>query len=75
MPKAWKELPKAKEFKASGRIMCSGIGTCPGLHVMKDNGDSFVLVCCGNAAGWFDAAAAAKQSALSFMAVFGIPEN
>lgn len=75
MPPAWKDLPRAKEFKESGRIACAGIGTCPGLHVLKDNGDSFVLVCCGNVAGWFDAAAVAKQSGLGFLSMFGIPEN
>jgi hypothetical protein len=72
MPDAWKGLPKAKEFKASGRIVCSGMGGCPGIYVLKDNNDHVILVCCGNAAGWFDAAAAAKDSNLSMMAAMGM---
>ena len=75
MSEAWQALPKAKELKASGRLGCGAIGNCPGLYVLKDNGDSLVLVCCGNAAGWFDSAAARKQAGLSFMALFGLPQN
>jgi hypothetical protein len=72
MPEAWKQLPKVKDFKESGRISCGGVGVCPGIHVLKDNGDSFVLVCCGNAAGWFDAAAAAHNTNFIMMAMLGI---
>lgn len=75
LPEAWERLPRSKEFKASGRIACGGIGTCPGHYVLKDNGDSFVVVCCGNAAGWFDANAAAHTNSLTFMAMFGLPQT
>jgi hypothetical protein len=75
MPAVWEALPKARELKEAGRLGCGMIGNCPGLFVLKDNGDSVVLVCCGNAAGWFDAAAARKQSGVSFMAVFGLPQE
>jgi hypothetical protein len=75
MPKAWKQLPKVKDFKESGRITCLGMGVCSGIHVLEDNGDHFILVCCGNAAGWYDAAAAAANTNLSMMAVMGILDN
>jgi hypothetical protein len=75
MPEVWQGLPKAKELKESGRLGCGMIGNCRGLFVLEDNGDSVVLVCCGNAAGWFDAAAARKQAGVSFMAVFGLPQE
>jgi hypothetical protein len=75
MPSAWKQLPKVKDFKDSGRITCIGMGVCGGIHVLEDKGDHFVLVCCGNAAGWFDSAAAAANTNLSMMAVMGILDN
>ena len=73
MPEAWKELPKVKEFKKTGRIACSGPAWCASTYVLKDNGDSFVLVSSGATAGWFDAAAAAKETNLPFFAMMGIP--
>jgi hypothetical protein len=75
MPDAWKSLPKVKEFKKSGRIACSGPAWCARTYVLKDNGDSFVLVSSGSAAGFFDAAAAAKETNLPFFALMGIPGN
>jgi hypothetical protein len=75
MPEAWKELPKVKEFKKTGRIACSGPAWCASTYVLKDNGDSFILVSSGSTAGFFDAAAAAKETNLPFYATMGIPGN
>lgn len=75
MPDAWKGLPKVKEFKKTGRIACSGPAWCASTYVLKDNGDSFVLVSGGSTAGFFDAAAAAKETNLPFFALMGIPGN
>jgi hypothetical protein len=75
LPEAWKQLPKVKEFKKTGRIACSGPAWCASTYVLEDKGDSFVLVSSGSTAGWFDAAAAAKETNLPFFATMGIPGN
>jgi hypothetical protein len=73
MPEAWKQLPKVKTFQDSGRIACSGPAWCASTFVLKDNGDSFILVSSGTTAGWLDAAAAAKETNLPFFSMFGVP--
>jgi hypothetical protein len=39
LPDAWKQLPKVKELKSTGRIACSGPAWCASTYVLKDNGD------------------------------------
>ena len=72
LPEAWKQLPKIKTFYDSGRIKCGGT-PCSNTYVLKDNGDSFVLVSGGSTAAWLDAAAAAHYSNLFLFALLGLP--
>jgi hypothetical protein len=74
MPQAWKALPKVKEV-GRDRVACSGPSWCAVTRVLEDRGDSFVLVSGGNTAGWFDAAAAAKDANLPAFAQLGIRWN
>lgn len=73
LPEAWKQLPKVKSLKESGRIACSGPAWCASTYVLKDNGDSFTLVSSGATAGWLDANAAANESNLPAYAMLGLP--
>jgi len=73
LPETWKQLPKVKDFYDSGRIKCSGPAFCASTYVLKDNGDSFILVSSGATAGWLDAAAAANYSNLPAYSMFGLP--
>ena len=73
LPETWKQLPKVKTFKESGRVACSGPAWCASTYVLKDNGDSFILVSSGSTAGWLDAAAAANESNLPAYAMLGLP--
>lgn len=73
LPEAWKQLPKVKELKSTGRIACSGPAWCASTYVLKDNGDSFTLVSSGATAGWLDANAAANESNLPAYAMLGLP--
>jgi hypothetical protein len=73
LPEAWKQLPKVKELKSTGRIACSGPAWCASTYVLKDNGDSFTLVSSGSTAGWLDANAAANESNLPAYAMLGLP--
>lgn len=72
LPEAWKQLPKIKTFYDSGRIKCGGT-PCANTYVLKDNGDSFVLVSGGATAAWLDAPAAAHYSNLFLFALLGLP--
>jgi len=61
------------QFPDKKRLACKGAGFCAMTYLLKDNGDSFVLVYNGNFAGWLDAEAAAYQGSLPGIASFGIP--
>jgi hypothetical protein len=73
LPETWKELPKVKDFYDSGRIKCSGPAFCASTYVLKDNGDSFILVSSGATAGWLDAASAANYANLPAYSMLGLP--
>ena len=61
------------EFPDKKRLACKGKALCGLTYLLKDNGESFVLVLNGNYAGWLDAEAAAYESNLPSMASFGAP--
>jgi hypothetical protein len=69
------ELAKLKEFKASGRIACSGPAWCSQARVLEDRGDGFVLVVQDSVIGYLDAHAAAKQANLLLYASLGLAGN
>jgi len=73
LPETWKQLPKVKDFYDSGRIKCSGPAFCASTYVLKDNGDSFILVSSGATAGWLDAASAAHYANLPAYSMVGLP--
>jgi hypothetical protein len=59
------------QFPDKKRLACKSEVFCGMTYLLKDNGDSFVLVYNGNYAGWFDAEAAAFGAYLPTMAQFG----
>jgi len=72
LPEAWKQLPKVKDFYDSKRVACSGPAWCASTYVLKDNGDSFILVSSGSTAGWLDAASAANYANLPAYSMLGL---
>jgi hypothetical protein len=69
LPEAWKALPPLpKPVSENPRFRCTK-KYCSMIRILEDRGDSVIFVGNnGNQAGWFDAAAAAHQSDLFFIA-------
>lgn len=60
------------QFPDKKRLGCKNEVFCGMTYLLKDNGDSFVLVSNGNYAGWFDAESAAHGPYLGSMATLGV---